>query len=95
MADTQARLQAIVRGRVQGVGFREFVWRRASILGVTGYVRNLPDGRSVEVVAEGERQALEQLLAYLREGPPLSVVNGVDVEWLAASGRFSSFEVAL
>jgi acylphosphatase len=64
----EASLRVVVRGRVQGVGYRDFVYMRAHFLGLRGYVRNLPDMRSVEVVAEGERDSLEQLLDYLREG---------------------------
>ena len=64
-----ASLRAVVRGRVQGVFFRDFVRRHADQLNLRGYVRNLPDG-GVEVVAEGERPALERLLEYLKEGPP-------------------------
>ncbi|HXG42154.1 MAG TPA: acylphosphatase [Dehalococcoidia bacterium] len=90
-----ASLRAIVRGRVQGVGFRDFVWRRARFLGVRGYVRNLPDGQSVEVVAEGEREALEQLLEYLREGPRAARVDAVEVEWAQPSGRYRDFAIAL
>jgi len=62
-------LHAIVRGRVQGVNFRHFVCRRAISLGLAGYVRNLPDMHSVEVVAESQRERLELLLAQLRAGP--------------------------
>lgn len=80
---------------MQGVGFRDFVERRASFLGLTGYVRNLEDGRSVEVVAEGPRPALEHLLEYLHEGPRSAVVETVEVEWREPSGRFSHFGVAL
>ncbi|MDP2948197.1 MAG: acylphosphatase [Chloroflexota bacterium] len=87
-------LRAMVSGRVQGVNFRDFVWRRANFLGVRGYVRNLPDMRSVEVVAEGERGKLEQLLEYLREGPRGARVNTIDVQWGEASGRFTRFGVA-
>ena len=58
----EASLRAVVRGRVQGVGYRDFVYMRARFLGLCGYVRNLPGMRSVEVVAEGERESLEQLL---------------------------------
>jgi len=90
-----ASLRAIVRGRVQGVGFRDFVWRRARFLGLSGYVRNLPDGRSVEVVAEGERQALEQLLEYLREGPRAARVDEVEVHWGQPSGGYPDFGIAL
>ncbi|MCS7275961.1 MAG: acylphosphatase [Dehalococcoidia bacterium] len=90
-----ASLRAIVRGRVQGVGFRDFVWRRARFLGLSGYVRNLPDGRSVEVVAEGERQALEQLLEYLREGPRAARVDEVEVHWGQPSGGYPDFAIAL
>ena len=69
MADL-ALVQATVYGRVQGVFFRSFVSRQATQLGLTGYVRNLPDGRAVEVHAEGERKQLEELISYLKIGPP-------------------------
>jgi len=77
------------------VGFRDFVWRRARFLGLTGYVRNGDDGRTVEVVAEGERESLEQLLEYLREGPRLARVEDVEVHWGEASGRFTDFYIRL
>lgn len=95
MPADSARLQAIIRGRVQAVGFRDFVYSRARFLGLTGYVRNLPDGRSLEVVAEGPRPDLEQLLAYLREGPRMSRVDAVETEWGEASGDYDRFGVAL
>lgn len=86
-----AALRAVVRGRVQGVGFRDYVLVRARFIGLSGYVRNLPDGRSVEVVAEGARSDLEQLLDHLREGPRLSRVDVVDAEWGDASGGYEGF----
>src|SRR3990170_8864238 len=86
-------LRAVVRGRVQGVGFREFVLNRARFLAVSGYVRNLPDGRSLEVVAEGPRPDLDQLLAYLREGPRLSRVDAVETNWSEPSGAYDGFGV--
>ena len=67
----------VVRGRVQGVGYRYFVLREASALGVSGYARNLADG-TVEVVAEGGEQELSALEAKLREGPAFARVSGVD-----------------
>jgi acylphosphatase len=88
-----AALRAVVRGRVQGVGFREFVLNRARFLAVSGYVRNLPDGRSLEVVAEGSRPELEQLLSYLREGPRLSRVDAVDADWGEPTGAYDGFGV--
>jgi acylphosphatase len=86
-------LHAIVRGRVQGVNFRHFVYGRAMTLGITGYVRNLPDMRSVEVVAEGQRERLELLLAQLRAGPRGARVDSVEVQWEKASGQYSQFGV--
>jgi acylphosphatase len=88
------RLKATVRGRVQGVGFRDFVYARARWLRVTGYVRNLPNHRSVEVVAEGPREDLEQLIEYLHEGPRMSRVDAVDTEWSTPTGEYSDFGVA-
>lgn len=87
-------VRAVVRGRVQGVGFRDFVCSRARWLSLTGYARNLPDGRSVEVVAEGTRDALEQLIEYLQEGPRLGRVDAVKVEWGEGTGRHGRFGVA-
>ncbi|MBI4277920.1 MAG: acylphosphatase [Armatimonadetes bacterium] len=78
--DEVARLRALVSGVVQGVGFRWFVQRHARALGLSGYVRNLSDGR-VEVVAEGGRAELEALVAHLRQGPPAARVRAVDVTW--------------
>jgi acylphosphatase len=90
---TTVSLHAIVRGRVQGVNFRDFVYRRAISLGLTGYVRNLPDMRSVEVVAEGQWERLELLVEHLREGPRGARVDGIDAQWAEASGQYARFRV--
>ena len=68
----------VVRGRVQGVGFRLFTMRVAKELGLSGFVRNLPDGRSVEAVAQGERERVRQFVDVLREGPGGSFVSEVE-----------------
>ena len=88
-----ARLRALVRGRVQGVLFRAFTEDHARRLGLVGWVRNPPDADTVEVVAEGTRSALEQLLAHLHQGPPRAHVTQVDVEWDAERHEFGSFRV--
>ncbi len=95
MGEPLAAVRAVVRGRVQGIGFRDYVLTRAGFLGLTGYVRNLPDGRSVEVVAEGARSDLEQLVDYLREGPRMSRIDAVDAEWREATGAYDGFGVEL
>jgi acylphosphatase len=92
VTDQLARLDAIVRGHVQGVGFRYFVRRRANQIGVTGWVANEPDG-SVRCVAEGPTAALDHLLALLHTGPPGSHVSDVQVVRGEATGRFDSFGV--
>lgn len=84
----------MVRGRVQGVGFRDFVYARARALKLTGYVRNdRQDHRAVEVVAEGSRESLERLVEKLWDGPRSSRVDRVDVEWREATGEFGDFGV--
>jgi acylphosphatase len=93
MAEQKVRMRAIVKGIVQGVGFRYFtVYQAQRIGGITGYVRNLRNG-SVEVVAEGEREKLEQLLAQLRKGPTGAHVTGVDVFWENPTGEFTNFGI--
>ena len=90
--DGDGRLEAVVRGRVQGVGYRYFVLREAIRLGLRGWVANASDG-SVRCVAEGGRPELEALLAALEEGPRGAVVRDVSAEWLPASGGFGDFGV--
>lgn len=75
------RTHVIVSGRVQGVWFRESTRRTAEELGLSGWVRNLPDGR-VEAEFEGSRDAVEQALAFVREGPEHARVD--DVETIAS-----------
>jgi acylphosphatase len=85
-----ARLEASVRGRVQGVGFRYFVLAQASHLGLTGWVSNEQDG-SVRCVVEGPREDVERLLELLHEGPASSIVEMVAEDWLPYTGRWGSF----
>jgi acylphosphatase len=86
------RLHAFVSGKVQGVSFRYYTLQEGRQLGVTGFVRNLPDGR-VEVKAEGERATLEALVQFLHLGSPGASVSKVDVEWQAADHSFTSFDI--
>lgn len=92
MADKHERLHAVVRGIVQGVNFRYYTQERAHRLGLTGWVRNLADG-AVEVVAEGPRPTLGQLLDFLRRGPPAASVTEVREEWQAPTGEFKQFQI--
>ncbi|MFT6464052.1 acylphosphatase [Halopseudomonas sp.] len=71
-------LQGYVRGQVQGVGFRQATVRQANKLGISGWVRNLPDG-SVEVMLCGEEPALEAMTAWLRAGPDAASVDAVEL----------------
>ena len=87
-----ARVTAIVTGLVQGVNFRWFTQRRASELGLVGYVRNRSDS-SVEFVAEGPRDALDRLLDAARMGPSSAVVENVEVAWDPYTGEFRRFEI--
>jgi acylphosphatase len=88
----QARLHAIVHGRVQGVSFRYYTIQAANRLGLTGWVANRWNG-TVETVAEGPRDKLDELLAFLHRGPPSAWVERVDTNWQASTGEFSDFRV--
>jgi acylphosphatase len=88
----RARLHAFVNGSVQGVGFRMFVLEHAQSMRLTGWVRNTFDGR-VEVLAEGPRLKLEQLLEKLRGGPRSAFVTEVHQDWQPATGEFTGFNV--
>jgi acylphosphatase len=88
---TQAR-RFVVRGRVQGVGFRWFVEREAHILGIAGWVRNNHDG-SVEVLAQGTRDQLSGLHSRLREGPRAARVDHVEVSEAQPVSGLSAFRI--
>ena len=88
-----ASVHAIVYGFVQGVFFRAFVSERAAELGLTGYVRNLPNGDLVEVQAEGKRRQLRKLIGYLKVGPPAARVEKVAATWSEYTGSYSGFRV--
>jgi acylphosphatase len=92
VSDEVARFEATVHGHVQGVGFRYFVRRRASNLGLMGWVANEPDG-TVRCVAEGPASVLDELLAALDAGPPGARVSRVDAVRGEATGRFDGFRV--
>jgi acylphosphatase len=87
------RVRVIVRGVVQGVGFRYHTREQGTALGLQGFVRNAPDG-SVEVEAEGNPDTIEQLITWLRTGPRHAVVSSIDVDELAPTGNERSFEIS-
>lgn len=87
-----ARLEATVRGRVQGVGFRDFVVRRAMELGLVGWVANAADG-SVRCVVEGPVENVDALADALGVGPLGAIVDAVDIVRMPGTGRFVRFTV--
>lgn len=90
---TDQRLNAIVHGRVQGVGFRFFVLQQAVRFGLTGWVRNLAGGTAVEVLAEGDTGSLQEFLAALHEGPDAAFVRDVKYHFSTATGEFREFDI--
>ena len=94
MPGNDTRLNVIVIGRVQGVGFRMFVQGHAERLGLVGYVRNdHTDRRRLEVVAQGVKDNLEELLRQLQVGPGGARVEDVQVSWGHSQDGFNSFRV--
>lgn len=86
------RLSAAVHGRVQGVSFRYYTRREALALGIYGWIRNESDG-SVLLKAEGEKEKLEYLLAYLHHGPAAAIVQQVNAEWSTGPSEYRDFEI--
>ncbi|MFO7152171.1 MAG: acylphosphatase [Bacillota bacterium] len=89
----EKRVHAVIYGLVQGVGLRYSVLRKASELGLSGYVKNLPDG-SVEMVAEGEEELIKELLEYIERGIRWARVEKIDLEWSECQGKYRGFEIA-
>ena len=89
----RVRAEIVVRGRVQGVFFRASAQQEGLQLGLTGKVRNLPDG-CVEAIVEGERAAVEDFVAWCRRGPPSAEVDDVQVKLRPPRDEFRTFTVA-
>ena len=88
------RMHVTISGRVQGVAFRHDTRRTALFLNLTGWVKNLPDGR-VEAVFEGENDSIDAMRAWCSRGPPLAHVLHVDIQEKSYKGEFSDFRVLL
>jgi acylphosphatase len=88
----KARARIWISGKVQGVFYRDHTRRWASAMGLSGWVRNLPDGR-VEALVEGEKESIESLVGQLKKGPPLSQVENVQTEWEDYKGEFFDFRI--
>ena len=86
------RYHLIIKGRVQGVGYRMSAYDAAIDLGITGWVKNMRDG-SVEVLAESDKATLEQFVSWAKKGPGYAKVSEVSTEELDASGEFKSFYI--
>ncbi len=85
------RLHLIISGNVTGVLFRSYTRAEAEKLGLTGWVRNISD--KVEIVAEGPREKLEEMIKWSKVGPSSAEVAKVEVDWEKASGEFSNFQI--
>jgi len=88
----EARAHIFICGRVQGVCFRDYIRQYACSFSLTGWVKNLVDGR-IEALVEGEKEKIEHLIEKMKEGPPLSWVNDVEVEWVQYKGEFTDFRI--
>jgi len=86
------RVRAVVHGRVQGVFFRDYTRREAERLGLSGWVRNEPDG-TVSAEFEGPAEAVEEMLGWLRVGSPSARVDRVEIEELACQGATAGFTI--
>jgi acylphosphatase len=91
-AGARSAAEILVQGRVQGVGYRAYVHRKAGQLGLAGYVMNLKNG-SVRVRVEGSRHAIDELARELVKGPPLARVDNLAVTWRPPTGRFTAFGI--
>lgn len=89
----QKRIQLVIRGQVQGVYFRASAQREARQLGLTGWVRNRPDG-AVEIIAEGEEDQVKDLLNWSQRGPATARVDMVETRWRSYTGEFAEFKIS-
>ena len=85
-------MHIVIEGRVQGVFFRASTIEESCKLGLTGWVRNCPDGR-VEAVFEGDMHKIDRIIEWCKKGPPGAVVKNVETMWEQATGEYDSFSI--
>ena len=86
------QVHIFISGRVQGLFFRQFTQEKAQELELVGWIRNLSNGR-VEALIEGDKEKIEKLLTYLKQGPPLSKVEKIEVNYQKHQGEFKDFSI--
>jgi acylphosphatase len=89
--NARAAATIVVRGQVQGVGFRMFAYRTAREMGLVGNVRNEADGRTVTIYVEGDHRVIEQFAARCAQGPPHARVEDCHIEWSTPTGHYHDF----
>ena len=89
----RTRKHLVISGRVQGVAFRHYTLETATHLGIAGWIRNLPCGRRVELVIEGDEENLEPFLAWVHQGPPMAQVEDVAIDEQTGDEAFSEFQI--
>jgi acylphosphatase len=89
----QVRVRVLIEGRVQGVFFRAHTRDEARLRGLKGWVRNLPDGR-VEALFEGDKEVVNAMLAWCRQGPRYAYVDNVEIDWQPYRGDLTDFRIA-
>lgn len=87
-----ARVHLVITGRVQGVWFRANTQKKAKALDLTGWVKNLSDGR-VEAVFEGEKENVNQIIGWCKKGPSFARVDDIQIQWETPTGDFSTFTI--
>jgi len=86
------RAEIIAKGKVQGVGFRNFVYSTAINLKLKGYTLNLKNG-DVQTIVEGEKEVIEKLILFIKKGNTLSIVENVEIIWNSPTGEFRDFVI--
>jgi len=87
-----SRVHLVITGRVQGVWFRANTQKKAKALDLTGWVKNLSDGR-VEAVFEGEKENVNQIIGWCKKGPSFARVDDIQIQWETPTGDFSTFTI--
>ena len=90
--EEKIRVHVIVSGRVQGVFFRQHTFKKAKELGIFGWVKNLEDGK-VEAIFEGEKEKVEKMISWSKQGPASASVDDFEIEWQEYKGEFKNFKV--